>query len=126
MNGPLYRDAYSRSNTYSGSSIGRILDHAETANAATNKFRLKSGSRFNSRATKIDEIRERLNIKKPVIQPKNKEKTVHEEIKKKPAYLAENEVRFKAKLKSRMKIEILKLPQQEDEQIIERQIFKPR
>ncbi|MEB7095115.1 relaxase, partial [Escherichia coli] len=32
-------------------SIGRILDHAETANAATYSFRLKSGSRFNSRAT---------------------------------------------------------------------------
>ncbi|EAT2155395.1 relaxase [Salmonella enterica] len=122
-----YKSGFSgRSNTYSGSSIGRILDHAETANAATNKFRLKSGSRFNSRATKIDEIRERLNIKKTVIQPKNKEKTIHEEIKKKPAYLAENEVRFKSKLKSRMKIQILKLPRQEDEQIIERQIFKPR
>ncbi|EPF1955631.1 relaxase/mobilization nuclease domain-containing protein [Escherichia coli] len=108
------------------SSICRILDHAETATTATNKFRLKSGSRFNSRATKIDEIRERLNIKKTVIQPKNKEKTIHKEIKKKPAYLAENEVRFKSKLKSRMKIQILKLPRQEDEQIIDRQIFKPR
>ena len=116
----------SGSSKFSSGSIGRILDHAETANAATNKFRLKRGSRFNSRATKIDEIRERLNIKKPVIQPKNKEKTIHEEIKKKPAYLAENEVRFKSKLKSRMKIQILKLPRQEDEQIIERQIFKPR
>ncbi|EBU7767231.1 relaxase [Salmonella enterica subsp. enterica serovar Rovaniemi] len=114
------------SSKFSSGSISRILDHAETANAATNKFRLKSGSRFNSRATKIDEIRERLNIKKPVIQPKNKEKTIHEDIKKKPAYLAENEVRFKSKLKSRIKIEILKLPRQEDEQIIERQIFKPR
>lgn len=71
------------SNTFSGSSISRILDHAETANAATNKFRLKSGSRFNSRATKIEEIRERLNIRKPVIQPKNKEKVIKEEIKKK-------------------------------------------
>ncbi|EBP1747728.1 relaxase [Salmonella enterica] len=114
------------SSKFSSGSISRILDHAETANAATNKFRLKSGSRFNSRATKIDEIRERLNIKKPVIQPKNKEKTIHEDINKKPAYLAENEVRFKSKLKSRIKIEILKLPRQEDEQIIERQIFKPR
>ncbi|WP_415583546.1 relaxase/mobilization nuclease domain-containing protein, partial [Klebsiella quasipneumoniae] len=55
-------------------SIGRILDHAETANAATYSFRLKSGSRFNSRATKIEEIRDKLGIKKPVIQPKNKEK----------------------------------------------------
>ncbi|MBK0571941.1 relaxase/mobilization nuclease domain-containing protein, partial [Klebsiella pneumoniae] len=65
------------------SSISRILDHAETANAATYSFRLKSGSRFNSRATKIEEIRERLGIKKPIIQPKNKEKIVKEEIKKK-------------------------------------------
>ncbi|WP_117251445.1 relaxase/mobilization nuclease domain-containing protein, partial [Klebsiella pneumoniae] len=65
-------------------SIGRILDHAETANAATYSFRLKSGSRFNSRATKIEEIRDKLGIKKPVIQPKNKEKIVKEEIKKKP------------------------------------------
>ncbi|EBQ7586689.1 relaxase [Salmonella enterica] len=114
------------SNTFSGSSISRILDHAETANAATNKFRLKSRVKINSRATKIEEIRDRLGIKKPVIQPKNKEKTIHEEIKKKPAYLAENEIRFKSKLKSRMKIEISKSSQQEDEQIIERQVFKPR
>ncbi|ELO0752766.1 relaxase/mobilization nuclease domain-containing protein [Salmonella enterica] len=114
------------SNTFSGSSISRILDHAETANAATNKFRLKSRVKINSRATKIEEIRDRLGIKKPVIQPKNKEKTIHEEIKKKPAYLAENEIRFKSKLKSRMKIEISKSSQQEDEQIIECQVFKPR
>lgn len=114
------------SNTFSGSSISRILDHAETANAATNKFRLKSRVKINSRATKIEEIRDRLGIKKPVIQPKNKEKTIHEEIKKKPAYLAENEIRFKSKLKSRMKIDISKSSQQEDEQIIERQVFKPR
>ncbi|MFV0264004.1 MAG: relaxase/mobilization nuclease domain-containing protein [Kluyvera sp.] len=111
---------------FSGGSISRILDHAETANAATNKFRLKSRVKINSRATKIEEIRDRLGIKKPVIQPKNKEKTIHEEIKKKPAYLAENEIRFKSKLKSRMKIEISKSSQQEDEQIIERQVFKPR
>ncbi|HBV2342109.1 TPA: relaxase/mobilization nuclease domain-containing protein, partial [Klebsiella pneumoniae] len=46
-----YKSGFSgRSNTYSGSSIGRILYHAETANAATNKFRLKGRSRFNSRA----------------------------------------------------------------------------
>lgn len=114
------------SNTFSGSSISRILDHAETANAATNKFRLKSRVKINSRATKIEEIRDRLGIKKPIIQPKNKEKTIHEEIKKKPAYLAENEIRFKSKLKSRMKIEISKSSQQEDEQIIECQVFKPR
>lgn len=79
-------------------SIGRILDHAETANAATYSFRLKSGSRFNSRATKIEEIRDKLGIKKPVIQPKNKEKIVKEEIKKKPFYMIEHENRFKSKL----------------------------
>ncbi|EBO0554271.1 relaxase, partial [Salmonella enterica] len=62
-------------------SIGRILDHAETANAATNKFRLKSGSRFNSRATKIEEIREMVGIKKAIVQPKNNEKVLKGEIK---------------------------------------------
>ena len=56
------------------SSISRILDHAETANAATYSFRLKGRGNINSRATKIEEIRERLGIKKPIIQPKNKEK----------------------------------------------------
>lgn len=54
----------SRRDTFSGGSISRILDHAETATTATNKFRLKSGSSFNSRATKIEEIREKLGIKK--------------------------------------------------------------
>lgn len=114
------------SNTFSGSSISRILYHAETANAATNKFRLKIRGKINSRATKIEEIRDRLGIKKSVIQTKNEEKTIYEEIKKNPAYLAENEIRFKSKLKSRINVEILKSSQQEDEQIIERKIFKPR
>ncbi|EGJ0720200.1 relaxase/mobilization nuclease domain-containing protein, partial [Salmonella enterica] len=40
----------SRSSKLSSGSISRILDHAETANAATNKFRLKGRSSFNSRA----------------------------------------------------------------------------
>ncbi|HDY8407273.1 TPA: relaxase/mobilization nuclease domain-containing protein, partial [Klebsiella pneumoniae] len=71
----------SRGSKLSSGSIGRILDHAETANAATNKFRLKSGSRVNSRATKLEEMRYRLGIKKSVIQSKNKEKTMKEEIK---------------------------------------------
>ncbi|EFU5240126.1 relaxase/mobilization nuclease domain-containing protein, partial [Salmonella enterica] len=57
----------SRGSKLISGSIGRILDHAETANAATNKFRLKSGSRFNSRATKLEEMRYRLGIIKPVI-----------------------------------------------------------
>ncbi|ECG6257893.1 relaxase, partial [Salmonella enterica subsp. enterica serovar Napoli] len=58
------------SNTFSGSSISRILDHAETATTATNQFRLKGRRSFNSRATKIEEIRERLNIKKTIAQVK--------------------------------------------------------
>lgn len=114
----------SGSSKFSSGSIGRILDHAETANAATNKFRLKSGSRFNSRATKIEEIRERLGIKKPVIQPKNKEKIVKEEIKKKPSHLAENENRFKSKLKARVKSEILKSIQQDDDQNLKHRTVK--
>ncbi|HCD7909931.1 TPA: relaxase/mobilization nuclease domain-containing protein, partial [Klebsiella pneumoniae] len=60
----------SRGSKLISGSIGRILDHAETANAATNKFRLKSGSRFNSRATKLEEMRYRLGIIKPVIKSK--------------------------------------------------------
>ncbi|HCI6038309.1 TPA: relaxase/mobilization nuclease domain-containing protein, partial [Klebsiella pneumoniae] len=69
----------SRSSKLSSGSISRILDHAETATTATNNFRLKGRRSFNSRATKIEEIRERLNIRKPVIQPKNKEKVIKEE-----------------------------------------------
>lgn len=106
------------------SSIGRILDHAETANAATHSFRLKGRSSFNSRATKIEEIREKLGIKKPVIQPKNKEKIVKEEIKKKPSHLAENENRFKSKFKARVKSEILKSIQQDDDQNLKHRTLK--
>lgn len=93
---------------FSGGSIGRILDHAETANAATNNFRLKGRSSFNSRATKIEEIREKLGIKKPVIHPRNKEKIVKEEIKKKPYYIVEHENRFKSRLSEYFKINIHK------------------
>ncbi|MDY3590281.1 relaxase/mobilization nuclease domain-containing protein [Enterobacter kobei] len=113
-------------------SIGRILDHAETANAATYSFRLKSGSRFNSRATKIEEIRDKLGIKKPVIQPKNKEKIVKEEIKKKPLGLSMNENRFKSKLKETLKKEKPRNEttptqlQQEDNQHLKPRGFKPR
>ncbi|EBT4106541.1 relaxase, partial [Salmonella enterica] len=89
----------SGSSKFSSSSISRILDHAETATTATNKFRLKGRGKINSRATKIEEIREKLNIKKPVIQPKNKEKVIKEEIKKKPSYVVQYENRFKTKLK---------------------------
>ncbi|HFZ7870297.1 TPA: relaxase/mobilization nuclease domain-containing protein, partial [Salmonella enterica subsp. enterica serovar Java] len=89
-------------------SISRILDHAETATTATNKFRLKGRSRFNSRATKIEEIREKLGITKPVIHPRNKEKIVKEEIKKKPYYIVEHENRFKSRLSEYFKINIHK------------------
>lgn len=117
------------SNTFSGSSISRILDHAETATTATNNFRLKGRSSFNSRATKIEEIRDRLGIKKPVIQPKNKEKIVKEEIKKKPLGWSMNENRFKSKLKEALKKEKPKnetTPQQEDDQHLKPRGFKPR
>ncbi|HBV8476044.1 TPA: relaxase/mobilization nuclease domain-containing protein [Klebsiella pneumoniae] len=88
---------------FSSGSIGRILDHAETANAATNKFRLKSGSRFNSRATKIEEIREMLGIKKAIVQPKYNEKVLKEEIKKRPVYIVGYDNRFKSKLNKKIK-----------------------
>ncbi|MEG8919551.1 relaxase/mobilization nuclease domain-containing protein [Klebsiella pneumoniae] len=110
-------------------SIGRILDHAETANAATHSFRLKGRGSFNSRATKIEEIRDKLGIKKPVIQPKNKEKIVKEEIKKKPLGLSMDENRFKSKLKEALKKEKPKnetTPQQEDDQHLKPRGFKPR
>ncbi|ELW0043616.1 relaxase/mobilization nuclease domain-containing protein [Salmonella enterica] len=120
------------SNTFSGSSISRILDHAETATTATNNFRLKGRSSFNSRATKIEEIRRRLGIEKPVIQPKNKEKVIKEEIKKKPLGLSMNENRFKSKLKEAIKKEKPKNEttptqlQQEDDQHLKPRGFKPR
>ncbi|WP_434637210.1 relaxase/mobilization nuclease domain-containing protein [Klebsiella sp. I138] len=108
------------------SSINRILDHAETAITATDKFRLKGRSSFNSRAAKIEEVRERLGIKKPVIQPRNKEKVIKEEIKKKPAYMAEYENRFKSKLKSNLKKETSRVQQQEVEQNAKYPTFKPK
>jgi hypothetical protein len=114
------------SNTFSGGSISRILDHAETANAATHSFRLKGRGSFNSRATKIEEIRDKLGIKKPVIQPK---KIVKEEIKKKPLGLSIDENRFKSKLKEALKKEKPKnetTPQQEDDQHLKPRGFKPR
>lgn len=113
----------------SSGSIGRILDHAETANAATNKFRLKGRSSFNSRATKIEEIRYRLGIKKTLIQPMNKEKLVKEEIKKKQAYIVGNQIRFKSKLKENRKKENSKkqaTPQQRDEGNLKPLGFKQR
>ncbi|ELK3506664.1 relaxase/mobilization nuclease domain-containing protein [Salmonella enterica] len=120
------------SNTFSGSSISRILDHAETATTATNNFRLKGRRNINSRATKIEEIRDKLGIKKPIIQPKNKEKVIKEEIKKKPLGLSMNENRFKSKLKETLKKEKPKNEttptqlQQEDDQHLKPLGFKPR
>lgn len=115
---------YNRRNQHNSSSIGRILDHAETANAATNNFRLKGRRSFNSRAPKIEEIRERLCIKKTLIQPMNKEKIVKEELKKKPSHLAENENRFKSKFKARVKSEILKSTQQDDDKNLKNRTLK--
>ncbi|EHR8823338.1 TPA: relaxase/mobilization nuclease domain-containing protein [Escherichia coli] len=118
------------SNTFSGSSISRILDYAETATTATHSFRLKGRSSFNSRATKIEEIRDKLGIKKPVIQPKNKERVIKEEIKKKPLGLSIDENRFKSKLKEALKKEKPKNEtttlQQEDDQHLKPRDFKPR
>lgn len=111
------------------SSISRILNNAETATTATNNFRLKGRGGFNSRATKIEEIRERLGIKKPIVQPKNKEKVISEEIKKKPLGLSMNEDRFKSKLKEAIKKEKPKNEttlQQEDTQHLKPRGFKPR
>ena len=116
---------------FSGGSIGRILDHAETANAATNQFRLKGRSSFNSRATKIEDIRERLGINKTVIQPKNKEKLDKEEIKKKTSYMVGYENRFKSKLKENFKkaqtqTQTQTTTQQEDQRNLNPRSFKLR
>ncbi|EKA4754992.1 relaxase/mobilization nuclease domain-containing protein, partial [Salmonella enterica] len=118
----------SRGSKLISGSIGRILDHAETANAATNKFRLKSGSRFNSRATKLEEMRYRLGIIKPVIKSKNKEKTMEEEIKKKPSYMVDYENIFKYKVKhdSKGKQPKGQLTQIEGGRILKSKAFKLR
>ncbi|MGN3078550.1 relaxase/mobilization nuclease domain-containing protein, partial [Klebsiella pneumoniae] len=75
----------------------------------------------------IEEIRGRLGIEKPVIQPR---KIVKEEIKKKPLGLSMNENRFKSKLKEALKKEKPKNEttplQQEDDQHLKPRGFKPR
>lgn len=118
----------SRGSKLISGSIGRILDHAETANAATNKFRLKSGSRFNSRATKLEEMRYRLGIIKPVIKSKNKVKTMKEEIKKKPSYMVDYDNIFKYKIKhdSKGKQPKGQLTQIEGGRILKSKAFKLR
>ncbi|ECD9349450.1 TPA: relaxase/mobilization nuclease domain-containing protein [Salmonella enterica subsp. houtenae] len=108
------------------SSISRILYHAETATTATDKFRLKSRGNINSRAAKIEEIRNRLGISKPIIVPKNKEKIIQEEIKKKPSRLSEYENRLKLKLKSNLEKESSKLQQLETVPDINYPTFKPK
>lgn len=108
------------------SSISRILDHAETATTATDKFRLNKRGNINSRATKIEEMRKRLGISKPIIAPKNKEKIIQEEIKKNPAHLIESKNRFKSKLKSNLKKEASKLQQQEAVPDVIYPTFKPK
>ncbi|OUH69240.1 hypothetical protein AZ029_004510, partial [Klebsiella pneumoniae] len=89
-------------------SISRILHHAETATTATNQFRLKSGSSFNSRAAKIEEMRERLGVKKPIIVPKSREKIIHDEIKKNSYNIAVGKDSFRKRLKSKLKKDTLK------------------
>lgn len=42
-------------------------------------------------------------IKKAIVQPKNNEKVLKEEIKKKPAYIVGYENRFKSKLNKKIK-----------------------
>ena len=99
----------SRSSKLSSGSISRILDHAETATTATNKFRLKSGSSFNSRAAKIEEMRERLGIQKPIIVPKSREKIIHDKIKKNSYNIAVGKDDFRKRLKSKLKKDTLNM-----------------
>ena len=99
----------SRRDTFSGGSISRILDHAETATTATNKFRLKSGSSFNSRAAKIEEMRERLGIQKPIIVPKSREKIINDKIKKNSYNIAVGKDDFRKRLKSKLKKDTLNM-----------------
>lgn len=89
-------------------SSGIIINTADTGHShrsriAFGQIRLKGRSNFNSRAVKIEEVRERLGIKKTVIQPRNKEKVIEEKIMKKPSYIVDYENRFKSKLKGNLK-----------------------
>ena len=109
-------------NTFSGSSISRIFDHAETANAATNQFRLKCRSSINSRSAKIEEMRNRLEIRKSIVITNNKAIITHDEVKRKTAPSINHENIFKSKLK----MKISKLQHQRIEQNIENQVIKPK
>lgn len=114
----------SRRDTFSGGSIGRILDHAETANAATHSFRLKGRSSFNSRATKIEEMRERLGVKKPIIVPKSREKIIHDEIKKNSYNIAVGKDDFRKRLKSKLKKDTLKEIKLDMDECVKNSVYK--
>ncbi|HBR3359938.1 TPA: relaxase/mobilization nuclease domain-containing protein [Klebsiella pneumoniae] len=114
----------SGSSKFSSGSIGRILDHAETANAATHSFRLKSGSSFNSRAAKIEEMRERLGIKKPIIVPKRREKIIHDKIKKNSYNIAVGKDDFRKKLKSKLKKDTLKEIKLDMDECVKNSVYK--
>ncbi|EEJ6372148.1 relaxase/mobilization nuclease domain-containing protein [Salmonella enterica subsp. enterica serovar Denver] len=105
-------------------SISRILDHAETATTATNQFRLKSGSSFNSRAAKIEEMRERLGVKKPIIVPKSREKIIHDEIKKNSYNIAVGKDNFRKRLKSKLKKDTLKEMKLDMDECVKNSVYK--
>ncbi|HCI6868709.1 TPA: relaxase/mobilization nuclease domain-containing protein [Klebsiella variicola subsp. variicola] len=105
-------------------SISRILHHAETATTATNQFRLKSGSSFNSRAAKIEEMRERLGVKKPIIVPKSREKIIHDEIKKNSYNIAVGKDSFRKRLKSKLKKDTLKEIKLDMDDCVKNSVYK--
>ncbi|MBA0216230.1 relaxase/mobilization nuclease domain-containing protein [Pectobacterium brasiliense] len=105
-------------------SISRILDHAETATTATNQFRLKSGSSFNSRAAKIEEMRERLGVKKPIIVPKSREKIIHDEIKKNSYNITVGKDNFRKRLKSKLKKDTLKEIKLDMDECVKNSVYK--
>ncbi|ECE8820373.1 relaxase/mobilization nuclease domain-containing protein [Escherichia coli] len=105
-------------------SISRILDRAETATTATNQFRLKSGSSFNSRAAKIEEMRERLGVKKPIIVPKSRVKIIHDEIKKNSYNIAVGKDNFRKRLKSKLKKDTLKEIKLDMDECVNNSVYK--
>jgi len=105
-------------------SISRILHHAETATTATNQFRLKSGSSFNSRAAKIEEMRERLGVKKPIIVPKSREKIIHDEIKKNSYNIAVGKDSFRKRLKSKLKKDTLQEIKLDMDECVKNSVYK--
>lgn len=105
-------------------SISRILDHAETANAATYSFRLKGRSSFNSRAAKIEEMRERLGVKKPIIVPKSRVKIIHDEIKKNSYNIVVGKDNFRKRLKSKLKKDTLKEIKLDMDECVKNSVYK--